>query len=91
MSENKFPNLKVTPRMQPPQFDITEAIPKVCEHCGGLVFNKVFRMGLISALAPKNQLRRDIPVEYPTYICCACGVELFAKPSQPQDEKNDKG
>ena len=77
---------------QPQPFDITEATPKICE-CGGLFFDKVFRMGLISALAPSNQLRRDIPVEYPTYICRACGIELFnkSKSDLPDTKGNEDG
>jgi hypothetical protein len=60
------------------QLDLSQAERKVCP-CGHEYFEKVFRMGMISKLAPSNPLNIDIPVEYPTYICKGCGLE-FGKP-----------
>ena len=59
-----------------PPVDITEAKPTVCIGCKGIFFNKVFRMGKISQFAPGNTLKKDITIEYPTYLCRDCGTEV---------------
>lgn len=56
-------------------FDLAEATRKTCP-CGSELFEKIYRIGIISKMAPNNLTRMDISVEYPTYICQECGVEL---------------
>lgn len=67
---------KVGGQVQP--FDISEAVPKRCI-CGCEYYDKVMRLGLISAIAPKNLTGQEIRVEFPTYLCRKCGHE-FGKP-----------
>jgi hypothetical protein len=64
---------------QQPQFDLSQAVKKACP-CGHEFFNKVFRIGIISKLAPGNKLNQDITVEYPSYVCQSCGVEFGKTP-----------
>ncbi len=59
-------------------FDIREAIPKQCVKCKGEHFDKAFRLGLISPMAPGNLTRQEVRVEYHTYLCRACGHEFGA-------------
>ena len=58
------------------QVDVSEAKPIICLGCQCVFFDKVFRMGLISQFAPGNKLGKDIPVEYPAYLCRDCGLEI---------------
>jgi len=60
---------------QQPQFDLSQAVKKACP-CGHEFFDKVFRVGIISKLALGNKLNHDITVEYPNYVCSACGLEF---------------
>lgn len=58
--------------------DITQAIPRPCS-CGCVWFDKAFRLGVISAIAPGNRTGKEVVVEYPTYLCRECGVEAGKK------------
>ena len=59
-------------------FDIREAIMKPCEKCKGETYDKAFRLGLISPMAPGNLTRQEVRVEYQTYLCRGCGHEFGA-------------
>jgi len=74
--KNVIPMMVPSVGQQP--FDITEAIPKVCENCKGEHFDKAFRLGLISKMAARNKTGQDVKVEYQTYLCRACGHEFGA-------------
>ncbi len=67
---------KVGGQQQP--FDLTQVVQKQCAKCGGEHFDKAFRLGLISSMAPGNTTRQEIRIEYPTYLCRACGHEFGA-------------
>jgi hypothetical protein len=80
MGEHKNnPNvLKFQNQMAKPgqiQIDPSQVEKKACP-CGHEFFEKVFRLGTISKLAPGNPINQDITVEYPTYICKGCGLEF---------------
>jgi hypothetical protein len=60
---------------QQPMFDATQTTEKKCE-CGSEYFDKTYRVGMISKLAPGNKLQQDIPAEATIYICHACGKVL---------------
>jgi len=60
---------------QQPMFDVSQSVPKKCE-CGSEHFEKVFRVGLVSKLAPGNKMQQDIIIEIPVYICHNCGNEM---------------
>lgn len=57
-------------------FNISEAVKKRCVKCGGEHFDKAFRLGMISPMAPGNLTRQEVRVEYQTYLCRACGHEF---------------
>ena len=61
---------------QKPPFDISQAEMKACNACKSELFDKVCRMGLISQFATRNTTKKDIPVEYPVYVCRDCGWEF---------------
>ena len=69
---------------QQPQFDINQAVYKKCE-CGCEYFDKVFKVGMISELAPGNTTRKEIPVERAVFICRKCEKE-----SNPLENKSGK-
>jgi hypothetical protein len=71
---------KMVPRIggQQQPFDIREAVQKQCEKCSGEIFDKAFRLGLISPMAPGNKTGQEVLVEYQTYICRACRHEFGA-------------
>jgi len=56
-------------------FDVSQAQRKTCI-CGCELYEKVFKMGLVSRLASRNTLNQDITVEYPMYVCRECGTEF---------------
>ena len=60
---------------QQPQFDIRQAVPKKCE-CGYELFDKTFRVGLISKMAIGNRTGMDIVTETVIYVCRECGKSL---------------
>ena len=62
-------------QQQQPQFDINQAVYKKCE-CGCEYFDKVFKVGVISDLAPGNNTRQNIQVEGAVFVCHKCGEEL---------------
>jgi len=57
-------------------FDLKQAERKVCKACGWEIFEKVYRMGIISQFAQGNKTQMDVTVEYPAYVCRACGWEF---------------
>ncbi|MFH1448100.1 MAG: hypothetical protein ABIG39_04515 [Candidatus Micrarchaeota archaeon] len=57
-------------------FDVSQATVKICGSCKGLIFDKCFRMSIISALAPGNKTGQQITVEQPVFICRGCGLEM---------------
>ena len=59
-------------------FDVGQAVQKQCLKCKGEHFDKTFRLGLISPMAPGNTTGQEIRVEYQTYLCRACGHEFGA-------------
>lgn len=56
-------------------FDPAEAKKQTCI-CGSEIFDKVFQVGRISKMAPKNRTGIDVAMESPVYVCHKCGVEL---------------
>ena len=79
MGEHKYnPNvLKFKNQVKPGQvqIDVSQAVKTICQ-CGNEFFDKCCRMGTISALSPGNPIGKDIPVEYPVYLCRQCGLEF---------------
>ena len=61
--------------MRQPQIDITQAIQKKCP-CEHEYFEKAYRIGVVSKMAPGNNTRQDVIVEYPVYLCNNCGEEF---------------
>jgi hypothetical protein len=59
-------------------FDIREAVGKKCEKCSSVNFDKVFKLGIISSIAPGNKTGQDVRVEFQTYLCRGCGHEFGA-------------
>ena len=55
--------------------DITQASRRVCS-CGSELFDKTFRVGIVSRLASGNRTGQDVAIEMPTYVCFKCGIEL---------------
>jgi hypothetical protein len=58
------------------QINISEAVQKKCEACGGEYFDGVVKLGILSKLAATNKLGQDVLVQYPTFICRKCGIEF---------------
>lgn len=69
--------------------DLTQAIAKSCE-CGCPVFAKVYRIKIVSNLAPGNTTGQDIPVEISTYLCAKCGKELGAEEKEEAGEEGEE-
>lgn len=65
---------KIGGQQQQP-FDISEAVPKSCEQCGGAVFDQAVKLGLISKLSAKNRTGQDVLVKFEVYLCRDCGHE----------------
>jgi len=70
------------------QYDIRQAMPKRCE-CGGELFDKAVRVGMISRMALGNRTGMDIIAETPVgYVCRDCGkiLDVFTveKAGQPE-------
>lgn len=61
---------------QQPSFDLKEAEHKICESCQSEIFEKLYRLGMISQFASGNKTKMDITVEYPVYVCRDCGWEF---------------
>jgi len=72
--------------MQQQPFDISEAMQKACEKCGGATFNQAVKLGLISKMAPKNRTGQDVLVKFEVYICRSCGHE-YGQPVVLSDGK----
>lgn len=68
---------------QPP-FDISDAIAKNCDQCGGALFTPAVRLGTISSMAPKNRTGQNVLVRFDTYICQSCGHEFGQKTETKQ-------
>ncbi|MCK4828801.1 hypothetical protein KA005_74440 [bacterium] len=62
-------------KSQQQPFDISEAISKSCEQCGGAVFDQAVKLGLISKLSSKNRTGQDVLVKFEVYLCRNCGHE----------------
>jgi len=71
---NKPKYLKPAPQQQP--FDVSEAVPKNCEQCGGKVFDLAFKLMVISHLSPKNNTGQDVLVKAEAFLCHECGHEF---------------
>ena len=65
----------LSPQQQTPQFDIREALPRKCPSCGHEYFNLVYRLGMIPAMALRNQTRQDLLIKTEAYMCRECGNE----------------
>lgn len=65
-------------------FDPTQAVQLNCE-CGSEYFDKVFKIGTISKLAPGNKSNQTIVLELPIYICHECSKELKPLPEENQN------
>ncbi len=61
---------------QQQQFDISQAVSKNCEACGGEYFSQAFKLSMISALAPGNRTNQKILVPGQTFLCLSCGHEF---------------
>lgn len=61
-------------------FDISQAQPKGCLGCGGGLFDLVYRIGIISAMAPGNKTGQNVTVKYEVFLCHKCGLELGKQP-----------
>jgi hypothetical protein len=57
-------------------FDINDALPKFCDKCGCDTYNKRYKLMVVSALAPSNKIKQNIPLEIPIYFCNKCGTEM---------------
>lgn len=69
---------------QQPPFDLKQAEKKICEACKSEIFEKVYRMGMISKFASGNKTQIDVMVEYPIYVCRECGWEFGAEVGEKQ-------
>ena len=56
-------------------FDLREAVQATCDKCNGALFDKVYRLGNISQMAPSNKTGQNVRVEFVTYTCRGCGHE----------------
>ena len=65
-------------------FGIKQAERKVCKACGWEIFDKVYRMGMISKFAQGNKTQMDVTIEYPLYVCRACGLEFNVEAPEKQ-------
>lgn len=65
-------------------FDIKQAERKVCKDCGWEIFDKVYRVGIISKFAEGNKTQMDVTIEYAIYICRACGWEFGSEVKKKQ-------
>ena len=65
-------------------FDVSQAERKVCKACGWEMFDKVYRMGVISKFAQGNKTQMNVTVEYPVYVCRACGWEFNTEVGEKQ-------
>jgi len=76
---------------QQPEFDITQIVYSQCE-CGVERFCEVFKVGIISRLAPGNKTNQDISVKAPAgFVCCECGKELNPLKKEKVEDGNTKG
>lgn len=79
--ERKKIKKKVVP-MQVPNigqqqpFDIAEADMQTCKECGSEFFDIVYKIGVISKLAPKNSTGKNVLIKGEAYICHDCGWEF---------------
>ena len=64
---------QITPEM------MAEATGLGCIECGGVLFDQVFKMFAISALAISNKTRQDIPIHQLHFRCVECGHLLGEK------------
>jgi len=71
-------------------FDVSQAIKKACDICNCELFDKVFRVGIISKFALLNRLDHDITIEYPTYVCRKCEQEFNVKDIKPEEKEREE-
>jgi|APSaa5957512622_1039677.scaffolds.fasta_scaffold11243_4 hypothetical protein len=57
------------------QFDPRDATSQGCENCGCFHFKPAVRLGVISALNPKNPVGNDVLIKSEVYMCMKCGLE----------------
>ena len=69
-----------------PTPDIKDAEFKQCK-CGCEYFDKVFKVGTISELAPSNKTGKSISAELVVFVCCQCGEELYPLDGRGEDDK----
>lgn len=84
MNPNKFlppgfPGTGATGQKQP-RVDIRQAIPMTCKKCEGELYDQAFRLARVPGLAPGNETGQDVMVQYPVYVCRACGLEGGSEP-----------
>lgn len=65
-------------------FDLKQAERKNCNACDSELFDKVYRIGIISKFASGNKTKMDVTVEYPIYICRKCGLEFNVEIGEKQ-------
>ena len=63
------------PQMGQVNVDINDANEHHC-HCGGELFDLVYRYRTLSSLSPKNPTGKDIPIKVETFICRSCEHEI---------------
>jgi len=62
--------------VQQQPFDINEAELKPCEKCGKNIYQQVFKLSIISALAPGNRTNKPILAPTQAFVCMGCGWEF---------------
>ena len=62
-------------QLRQPTADVREAINKRCTQCDNEFFDIVYRIGVIPAIAPKNETGKDVLVKFEAYLCRGCGCE----------------
>jgi hypothetical protein len=73
-------------------YDPAQAVPKLCP-CGCDRFAMIFKIAMVSRLAPGNKTGQDLFISMPVYACVNCGKLLSAveaKPETGEQEGKDK-
>ena len=52
-----------------------DTTPGFCEACRGQHFDACFKIGVMSAIHPKNPTHKPISVNIPVLVCRSCGHE----------------
>jgi hypothetical protein len=62
------------PMMAPvPACDPSEAVIQKCVMCESELFNKIFKIGIVSAVAPRNRTGQELLAETHFFYCHKCG------------------